>query len=356
MDEQEAYNRLNLGYLHLYPHVPNPRVVDESDPLQIGVNYNGTKLGITDRQGLLAAVDALADKHLTGIAIHHAMGFDIQLIDRLLELGGRHGRFWLHDGFSICPNYVLLRNDEAYCGAPDSGSNACLICKYGELRRKQQPAFGGLFEANALEVVAPSQFMLDFWREKSTLRAAAETVAPHLSLKWVPPLPGRRPEAALRIGFPGYPVHWKGWDTWLRLVERFRHDDRYQFFHLSSWSENSPGMTPIGVSVTKGDRLAMVNALSENEIDVAFLWSLCPEPFSFTLYESLAAGCYALTYKDSGNIQAYLRQDNKRGLVIDDEEALFALFAGQDLGLAVQDYRKRGRPQAQIVVNPGIEH
>jgi len=68
----------------------------------------------------------------------------------------------------------------------------------------------------------------------------------------------------------------------------------------------------------------MTEALQDNNIDVAFLWSICPETFSFTLYESLAAGCTVLTNRNSGNIQAYVREHPEAGIVLEHENALLS--------------------------------
>jgi hypothetical protein len=173
-------------------------------------------------------------------------------------------------------------------------------------------------------------------------------VIPHLNLNWKGKEPGRSTSDPLRIGFLGFPVYWKGWDTWVRLVNTFSEDARYEFFCFSSKTSTANKMRWIRVSVTNGNRLSMVESLKENKTDVAFLWSLCPETFSFTLYESLAAGCYVLTYKDSGNIQAYLRQNTQRGLVLENEDALFKLFSGNELITLVQDYQKNGRPLGEL--------
>jgi glycosyltransferase involved in cell wall biosynthesis len=351
-----ATNSIGISYLHLYPNTLKPTLARQNEPFYIGVNCDGMNIGISDGDGLLIALKQLESKRLRDVYIHHAMGFDIRLLYRILsELGNKKGRFWLHDYFSLCPGYNLLSNNRRYCGAPDMDSNACLICIYGETRRKQQPAFIKLFKDYQLELVAPSSYTLALWKEKFPVSMASEKVIPHAKIKWVGTIPARKIDDPLRIGFVGYPVYHKGWETWLRLVNQFSDDDRYRFFHFS----NTPG-TPgnykrVNVAVTKDKRLSMVEALKDNQIDIAFLWSPWPETFSFTLHESLAAGCYILTYKDSGNIQNYLKQNVNRGLVLEDEQALFKLFSGNDLNSIVADYQQNGRPQAELIFLSELE-
>jgi hypothetical protein len=101
--------------------------------------------------------------------------------------------------------------------------------------------------------------------------------------------------------------------------------------------------------------MSMVEALVHNKIDVAFLWSLCPETFSFTLYESIAAGCFVLTNRDSGNIGAYVKENPDQGFVLRDEGGLFSLFSGDSLEVAVTNYQRSGKARADLVFLPEFE-
>ena len=95
----------------------------------------------------------------------------------------------------------------------------------------------------------------------------------------------------------------------------------------------------------------MVETLRNHNIDVAFLWSICPETFSFTLYESLSAGCAILTNRNSGNIQAYVREHPETGVVLDDEKALMKLFEWDDFVDYLGKSHKEDRKIASIVIN-----
>jgi glycosyltransferase involved in cell wall biosynthesis len=95
----------------------------------------------------------------------------------------------------------------------------------------------------------------------------------------------------------------------------------------------------------------MIDALRKNEIDVAFLWSICPETFSFTLYEALAAGCFVITNPASGNIQAYIKANPAAGLVVDDEHALMELFEGNTLVDYIAEHQADGKKGANLIIN-----
>jgi GT2 family glycosyltransferase/glycosyltransferase involved in cell wall biosynthesis len=353
-NEQIDNNAKGIGYIHLYPLTPKPTLARDNEPFFVGINLNGKYIGVTNGDILLRALKQLSSKELANIYIHHTMGFDLNLIYQLLkEIGNNKGRFWLHDLFSICPNYTLMRNDKEYCGAPDIDSNSCNICGYSKARRKQQAEFFKFFSETELDIRAPSTYSLKFWKEKVLPAGLSGMVTPHTVLTWNGRIQGRNVKKPIRIGFVGFPFDHKGWQIWLKLLENNSNDKRYEFYHFSSKSGSPGSYKRIEVSVTSKNQLAMVDALRNNQIDVAFLWSLCPETFSYTLYESLAAGCYIITNQYSGNIQDYLNQNPDRGVVLENEQQLFKLFSGKDLNLLVTNYQRDGKPQAEITFLTG---
>ncbi len=355
LDEQITANKNKVHYLHLYPYFPRTSLLFGDATIVLGVNLDGKTVGTIECNLLLKALKTLAEPKLMEIRMHHTMGFSFPFIQELLrETIGKRVRFWVHDFFSICPSYYLLRNDVEYCHAPAIDSNACQICVYSEVRSRQQAAFNQLFDDNAIEVVAPSGFALSLWKEKFPSEKYFSVVSPNADLLWTNGETLEEEQNVLRIAFIGYPVPHKGWAVWLKLTEAFKDHRELQFYLFSSSSVRSENFKQIKVSVTNKDRVRMVTALREERIDVAFLWSVCPETFSFTLYESLAAGCYVLTYKNSGNIQDYLVRNPTRGLVLKDEEELLKLFQTGGIFARVSDYRRAGKPGARIIFNePG---
>ncbi|MFZ3070595.1 MAG: rhamnan synthesis F family protein [Anaerolineaceae bacterium] len=350
MDEQAHLNRTSVSYLHLFPHIKGKLLITGGNaPCFIGVNLDGAFLGNTEVHELLEALGGLPSKSLNSVHIHHTMGFTLQALQEILAFAGHHGVFWLHDCFSLCPSYHLLRNDIEYCGAPNLESNECHICMYGELRQKQQEAFRSLFAENDLEVAAPSRFALDFWQAKFPHQESPGRVVSPLQLKWISNSPLKFRQGPLRIGFPGYPLEHKGWQTWMNLVTAQSNSEHYKFFHFSSVGGTPGNYKRIYTEVTRGQRLVMVNMLRHHQIDVAFLWSTVPETFSFTLHEALAAGCFIVTNTKSGNIQDYLTHNPRQGIIISDEKKLADLFAGEELIRMVQNYQKDGKPRAVLV-------
>jgi glycosyltransferase involved in cell wall biosynthesis len=347
-DEQRLVNQQNQSYIHIYPFTKGKALVSSDTILYLGVNLDGKRLLETESNELVSALADIKDKKLTKLSIHHSMGFSRSTLQSFLDLAGRKGIFWLHDYFSLCPSYNLRRNDQEYCGAPDIDSNACRLCSYGDQRKVQALEFEHLFRGNQLEIAAPSRFCYEFWQSRFPVISPARIIPPAV-LRWGRNNPGRYKGGQLRIGFLGYPLDYKGWGTWLRLVNEFKGKNTYRFFHFSSQQGDPGNYNRIDTRVTKENRLAMVENLRWNQIDVAFLWSTVAETFSFTLHEALAAGCFIVTNPNSGNIQDYIRRNPKRGIILQNETELIEFLKTDGLVKNVIDYQMEGKPQAELI-------
>ena len=347
-DEQRIVNEKDQSYVHVYPYRKGNILTSSENILYLGVNLDGRKLFETESSELIAALSEIEDKKLTKLSIHHSMGFNLSTLQAFLRLAGRKGVFWLHDYFSLCPSYNLLRNDREYCGAPDINSNSCRLCSYGDQRKIQAVEFEQLFRANRLEVVAPSRFSYELWQSRFPIISTPHIIPPTV-LRWGSNNPVKSKAGELRIGFLGYPLVHKGWPTWTRLVKQFSGKDKFKFFHFSSQQGETGNYSRVDTRVTKENRLAMVDNLQSNQIDVALLWSTVAETFSFTLHEALAAGCLIVTNPNSGNIQDYIRRNPERGLILNDENELIDCLEKGVLATKVMDYQKQGKPQAELI-------
>lgn len=352
-DEQAQANKSGTHYLHLFPYGASLTLAKSDSNSIIGLNLDGKRIGFTEQSTFLEAIpEIIATLAVEQISLHHLMGFDLKFVEKLISLTHQPKViFWLHDFFSICPGYLLLRNNLEFCGAPDIDSNACSLCVYGGARVEHLKEFERFFAQNSIEVRSPSAFALDLWKEAFPVKDIPSSVCPHAFLENQGFIQKDANPSPLKFAFVGFPVHHKGWAAWLRLTQKFGTDPRYEFFLFSEKRRFSRNFKNISVSVTKNNRNQMAEVLQHHAIDVAFLWSICPETFSYTLYESLSAGCYVVTNRNSGNIQAYVKTHPGTGLVLDDEQSLMELFSGDDLVEFVAEYQKEGRPTAQIVIN-----
>jgi hypothetical protein len=290
------------------------------------VVWNGRTLGQFSVLDVSAALSARRGRGRLTFAIHSLLGHEAgETLDLLSAAGARRGLFWVHDFTGLCAGYHLMRDEAQDCGAPSAGSAACRICLFGPGRDLHLSAHRRLFEALDLTLVAPSQAALDTWSAAPDAPVpAAMWVHPHARL--VPT--GRFAEAGegpLTVAFLGMPSAYKGWPVFTDLAHRLRDDPRYRFVRLGSAAAPGSPADHIDVSVTADNPHAMRLALETAGVDVAVLWSLCRETFSFAAYEAAAAGAAILTGPDSGNVAAFTRAGG-HGLVLPDEATLFAQF------------------------------
>lgn len=347
-DQQEFINLKGESYLHIFPYNISNYIKNNEDPYYIGLSIDSEFLGFTNSNHLLNVISFSNDIKLTEVHIHHTMGFDFNFLHKLLQKTKKSRvAFWLHDLFSVCPNYFLLRNNIEFCDAPHIDSNSCMICSFYKDRRITLAEFSKLFHENEIEIIAPSEFSINYWKSKTNYRLIKEKIIPHAKLNWRKPRANEKDIPPLNIAFVGSPVFHKGWEEFKILSEKFGKSGIYNFFLFASEKKNG-NFKYVNVSVTKSERHRMIEELSKHKIDVAILWSICPESFSYTMYESLCAGCFIITNPFSGNIQYFIRNNPDKGKILRDKEELMVLFQSKQILDDAATYQKNGKPNAEI--------
>jgi hypothetical protein len=339
--ESAEFARLGLNHLHVHPANGWPTVRRGATRTPMGVLLNGESVGVFAPSEIAAALRAFAAEGPRSFAIHQMLGHSSRdVVDIVRAAGMNAGYFWLHDMGALCAGVHLMRNDIENCGAPPQGSPACGICVYGPARAAHVREHELLFARLDLTVASPSQVALQTWLDGADLGARDTVVLPHAAL--IPSEAAQPPgEGPLRIAFPGTPSIHKGWPIFSRLANRFAADPRYEFIHLASKPAAGSMARHYPVAVTAAEPLAMSQAMVDLAVDVALVWSLCLETFSFAAYEAAAAGAAVVTGPDSGNVAAFAAGDD-HGLVLGDERELEAMFeSGEILRLA----RVNRRPQ-----------
>jgi glycosyltransferase involved in cell wall biosynthesis len=339
-DEQRAFNGAGWTYLHLCPAVPLPMMSEEIDPARFAFNItiDGERVGQGWAKDLIRILgDRRSCTQFTPhLVIHHMLGHSPEIVVALLEaLKIRDTTFWVHDFFSLCPNYTLLRNDVKFCNAPPIDSPACGVCVYGQERREHVARLARLF-ATLPRIVAPSRAARDFWCASSGYTHNDLVVLPHCS--FVPEATRKREvtrDGPLTIAFIGVAVPHKGWDTFVELAQRSAPSGEYRFLHLGMPGCATAEIAHVEVLVSPDDRTAMIRTLQEQDVDVVVNWSLCYETFSFTTLEAIAAGAFIVARRSSGNIAALIANTNQ-GCLLEDEAELFNLFGTGQLRTLVE--------------------
>jgi hypothetical protein len=350
-DEQKAGNRAGWGYLHVSPAAPLPMLADPlpADRFRVRLRLDGAQLGVAAFSDLVRAVAERRQHGVTAeLVFHHLSGHAPELlVDLLAAAGVRRPICWVHDFFTLCPSYGLMRNDVAFCGAPALRSPACDLCCYGDERVRHAERMGRFFEAADPDVLAPSEAALDFWLRKGTLPHGAHGVLPHARLVMAPTAirtgfaGARRP---LRVAHLGAAATLKGWHVFRELASAFADDPRYRFLYLGAWRppDLPAGVRHVPVTVTVRDRFAMVEAVAEARVDVAVIWTLCFETFCYTAHEALAGGAFVLARADAGNVwPAIAHNAPQQGCTVADEKSLFDLLDAGGLMTAVDSAKRR---------------
>lgn len=336
--EGDLFVRLGRDHLHLFPASPWSTVRVEGEPGPLGVLLNGRHLGVYDPWTVRDVLAAVRPSGRLSFAIHSLLGHAPDATaDILQSVGLNAGTFWLHDFASLCAGFHLQRNDVVDCAAPSPGSAACGVCAYGEFRSRHIQAHQRLFERLSLTVAAPSQTTLDFWRSRTNLPARATEVVPLARLV----SPGRiapTRDRPLRIAFLGMPSPLKGWPVFRELAMSLAQDPRYEFLHLGGRPDPAVPAAFHVVMTTADQPRAMLEAVKDLEVDVAVIWPLCRETFSFTAYEAVAGGAMVVTGQDSGNVAAFA-SGRGRGQVLTDVASLIAAFETGEIGALARSKR-----------------
>jgi len=337
-----------IDHLHLFPVDTFPTLRTGPETSLIGGLWNGHPIGQFSAQTLAETLGRCLPKAgRRSLALHSLLGHsssDILQITEALEI--RSGVFWLHDFASLCAGFHLLRNDVADCGAPPPESPACGVCIYKPRRSLHVEEHRRIFEALALTVLAPSASALETWSQACDFPRAGAYVRPHASLVPGDPVEVASPAGPLKIAFVGSPVPHKGWPVFQELARRFAQDSRYAFLHFGPGGAGFGNISAHAVKVTSDQPSAMRDALDQEGVDIALVWPLCRETFSFTAYEAVAAGAVVLTGPDSGNVADFI-ETGGHGRVLADEAALIGLF---DSGEALALSRAQRRPQLYDLV------
>jgi len=351
--EQKCADAEDVDYLHAYPlrHGPSLAAMDTpEDGGFLGISLNGAHLGVSSYGNLAALAKSIsACGFEVRIIVHHAMGHKIEGISSVVAATeGRKCTWWLHDFFTLCESPHLLRNNVTFCGAPGIKSMACNICAYQGVRPLHLERMDKFFRANSVEVLAPSNFVADLFRDRASLRYQSLRVRPHMALEW-----RARDEREIqssgpaRIAYVGTPADHKGWPFFVEIAERFAGDARYIFEYFGS-HEIDADIRATQVATFGGGPLRMVEALRGRNIDIVIHISPTPETFSFTTHEAIAAGALVLTNRGSGNTACAVEAMG-RGLVVEQEGDIWEMFeGGQIMQLAKEARSRRSTELAEV--------
>jgi hypothetical protein len=339
-EEVREFGRNGWRYLHASPAAPLPMLASAISPknFKFILRLDGTLIGVATAETLGLILTRLRESGLKlDAVVHHLMGHCPETITAMLaEAGISRPVVWIHDFFTLCPGYNLLRNDTVYCHAPPIDSHSCMICCYATDRQVQIPRIRAFFAATVPIVLAPSRVALDIWSKRSDLPTSSRAVQPLAKLVFAPKRAGvRKKQSAITVGHIGMKTYNKGWHVFDMLASRFGDDRRYNFVQIGGGMElvSAPRrIRSVPATTTPTNPSGMIMAIAEEGVDVALIWPTWPETFSYVVHEALATGAFVVTNPHAGNISSVVAASSpQQGTIVKDEAELVNLFEGERL-------------------------
>ncbi len=322
--EKALFNSNGISYVQIFAKRDAMKDL-RAEAALFGLNVDDTFIGYLQSQDFPHAWKAMErfGLRIQRIHLHHLLGISPQRLETLLGNLSVPTTFFIHDYYSACPQINFIKNDREYCGGPPPGSEICKDCKYGETRIEHFDGWNRFFSSQVNEFVTPSTTSAQEWSRSFPHLAGKLKVVPHLrEVARLPPVASSRGDF-IRVAYVGYETELKGFSTWQKISRAFK-GNTYRFYQLGQSSHCDKHVSNIAVRNVE-DENAMVRALEKHRIDIALLWSRCPETYSYTFFESLMAGCLVVTNPHSGNIAREIAS-NGMGLILENESALMSFF------------------------------
>jgi hypothetical protein len=243
--------------------------------------------------------------------------------------------YYIHDFSCIC-FYRFLHKNQELC-IDENGKFCCSSCSEKCRRRKRVDFYRALFEKYRALLAAPSADTKK--KAEQFYRNVKIVELPHL--EYETETFQKSVNSRIRIAYIGAAIWHKGWEPYVRLVERFH--QKYDFYCMGDCPERLriPDVTYVSVGLYGYQGMpSMTEALTAHGIDIAYIGSLWAETYSYTYYEAYEAGCFIITNTRSGNVCSQVRQ-NGNGLVFSDEDEMADWLETEKVGRDVQNMNKR---------------
>jgi O-antigen biosynthesis protein len=236
--------------------------------------------------------------------VHHTLGVPLSLVDLLADHGISYD-WTIHDYYTICPRVNLVNAESTYCGEPhELGCNQCLARNGNDQGQPVPISIEGWRQHNAnhlgraRRVIVPSADVRDridrYFPDLSViLRPHPETLPDLRSLA-----PSLAPDEPARIAVVGTITAIKGSERLLACARDARARELPLEFHVIGSTDQDAVFAGLGnVRVWGRYKEREVYArLAAVRCHVAFLPSLWPETFMYTLSAVMASGLYTICF------------------------------------------------------------
>ena len=320
--EQIAYNDHGIDYIHLAPYQPLPTLSDK-EAFGNGNHFlhftvNGIYQGVARAEDLIGALknSSASEFKLIYHALHgHSTEFLAELAssEKIKDVS-----LWLHDYFTICEGYNLLRNEVSPCGAPLPDSKACGVCVFGQQRKVHLARVNELLSVKPYQVIAPSESAKETWLND---RGAVDrsqmqnlVVKEHISLDHRE-TKELKEDGPVRVAFIGYPSIHKGWAEFCEFVRSTISSGLYEYYHIGAEKSDLLGVKFVECKVTSEIPSLMTETVLQYDIDYVYIAAPWAETFNIVCYEAIAAGARVITHPGSGNVARFVKKSGNGHVV-----------------------------------------
>jgi len=255
----------------------------------------------SDRESLRQFLDLLNPVHAH---VHHLAGLPDALIELLAEIGVPYD-WTIHDYHAICPRIQLIGARGVYCGEPEPAAcNTCLSRLGDDQGRRVSETITVWRErfrrhvTGARRVFAPSEDVAR--RIARYMPGLRLEIRPHFEDTKCPgPLANRlSPGEPVRVVVVGTIVPAKGSERLLACARDARARRLPLEFHIVGTTDRNAQFARLKkVHVAGPYRESEVfERLAAARCHLAFLPTVCPESFMYTLSTVMAAGLYTVCY------------------------------------------------------------
>lgn len=329
-EQMELINKQGYTHIHLFWREYN---IKGFTGTYFTVIRNGHELGISRIETIIIILN-----RVKALIIHNLIGMKLEILEPILEKVKKRIPvvYYLHDFSSICSNIKLMYNDEYFCNGYENNWKDCSTCVSNDRKNYIFDFHSKIFSEDYIQLIAPSISTKDIIQQIFNLSDDRINVISHQKFSKVYKL-SQNVNKPIRIAYVGYKHKHKGWEVFKQLVEDYK--GKYEFYCFGSSDEILDEVQYIDVSFIKDGEIAMTKKLKEYNIDISLLWSMWPETYSYTYYESFAAGTFVITNILSGNINDQITKNgngialenyNQLRMFLDDEIELKELILKND--------------------------
>lgn len=249
-------------------------------------------------------IDAL---RIDVVHIHHMLNHYFDIADVLREKKV-YSIITLHDFYSLCPTINMLYKMKKYCGnIKDKKCGECLQYKTG-IKNNVIPRWRTVwndFLSKMDKIIVPSNNTKNIIN--SVYKDIKIDVMPHgvneMSRNYIPKI-----EKTFEIAFVGVVSVHKGGKVLNELIKKENREIKYHLFGKTEFPSLSKNRSNyINHGAYKRDELSEL--LQDSKINLACLFSIWPETYSYTLTECIQNNIPVLTF-DIGAIAERIKENN----------------------------------------------